>query len=263
MAAQQAIISAGLESEDVLSLIVERIRQLTGAGGAAVAVADRNVLVYRSASGSGVSRVGLRMPIRPADDGQRLETARLWRLHRAAPQAASESGDEPLPAGQSLFSMPLHLDQELVGLIEIASPPMDDFGDREVHTLQLMEGFLAGVLKNLAQHEALRQLLSERAAGQREGQRELRPVKNREPAARQPAETPGEYATEWSFEGWFCRFEETGCGPLTQVAIQGLVAAGKIQETDVAYERWRHGTDTKLVLTTVRAAFAAPENAYG
>jgi PAS domain S-box-containing protein len=371
LAAQQVVTAAGLDLEEVLSVVAERVRHLLGAGGVAVALAEGDVLVYRAACGSGVSPVGFRTLLDARHGEEWAETAKMWRLDGADP-----------PGGvRSLLSMPLHHNQKLVALLEAASPVPSAFGEGEVHALQVLEGFLAAALANAAQHQVQRQLLAERTAALHEAEERFRSVfdcspvgmarvaldgrflqvnpalcgmlgfaepellatalpdlthpddrdanldfmsrallggirsyprerfrnkwgqtvsaltsaslvsdahdqplylviqfqsvvphkqlkeeysqKRQEAAGQRPDPGPAEFPTEWSSEGWFYKSGGAVVGPVSRASLQGLVAAGRVRETDPVWERWRLGNDTKMVLATALAACAVPENAYG
>src|SRR6185436_1221672 len=73
---QNAIIAAGLNSDEVMSLVVERAGTLTHATGSVVALTEGDEVVTRAASGSARATVGNRAPLITASPSARAITER-------------------------------------------------------------------------------------------------------------------------------------------------------------------------------------------
>ena len=110
---QNAIIAAGLNSDEVMSLVVERAATLTGASGSVVALTEGDEIVTRAAAGTSRATVGNRVP------------------KSAQPASSSDA-----------LSVPLLYGEAAVGYLEVTSGKAA-FGDEDVETLRLLAQIIA------------------------------------------------------------------------------------------------------------------------
>lgn len=146
VATQQAIAVADLDLHALVHLIVERVQQLTGASGAAIALTEGDHLVYRAASGAASDDA--------AELGEPAEGFPLDRMWRCD-QPWIAPAEEPTRPGAACAALllPLHHHERLVGVLEVLSPLAHAFDDREIHTFQLLQGLLAAVLSHARDYE--------------------------------------------------------------------------------------------------------------
>ncbi len=124
---QNAIIAAGLNSDEVMSLVVERAGTLTGATGSVVALTEGDEVVTRAAAGTARSTVGNR-------------TARS-----ASPSARAIAESRPVRGGDGgeSLTVPLLYGEAAVGYVEVTSNKPDTFGDEDIETLRLLAQIIA------------------------------------------------------------------------------------------------------------------------
>src|SRR5512139_1803973 len=84
---QNAIIAAGLNSDEVMSLVVERAGTLTGANGSIVALIEGDEIVTRAAAGTARATVGNRAPKASVPSGRAITEGRPVRGEDASTDA--------------------------------------------------------------------------------------------------------------------------------------------------------------------------------
>lgn len=121
---QNAIIAAGLNSDEVMTLVVERAATLTSATGSVVALTEGDEIVTRAAAGSARATVG----------------NRAAKADVAAGRAIAERG--PVQSPDSL-AVPLLYGEAAVGYLEVTSGKPNAFGDDDAETLRLLAQIIA------------------------------------------------------------------------------------------------------------------------
>ncbi len=147
VATQQAVAVADLDLHALVHLIVERVQQLTGASGAAIALTEGDRLVYRAATGPAGDES---VEVGEVVEGFPLD--RMWRCDQPW-IAPAEPGQTRSGAACSLLLLPLHHRDRLVGVLEVLSPLAHAFDDRELQAFQLLQGLLAAVLSHAREYE--------------------------------------------------------------------------------------------------------------
>lgn len=171
VAIQQEIASAKLDLETVMDLVVERVRPLTGADGAAVELVEGDELVYRAVSGMLSAHLGTRLEIDASISGL---CVRGGEILRSDDTEADERVDREITrriGARSMVVVPLHHDRRTVGVLKVSSAKPGTFGEEEVYTLQLITGLIAAGMSHTAQFEAEQALLEERTRALKEIQR--------------------------------------------------------------------------------------------
>jgi diguanylate cyclase (GGDEF)-like protein len=125
---QNAIIAAGLNSDEVMTLVVERAGTLTGATGSVVALTEGDEIVTRAAAGTARATVGNRaakasVPAGPA-------------INERGPVRGDDGGGDSL-------SVPLLYGEAAVGYLEVTSGKPNVFGDDDAETLRLLAQIIA------------------------------------------------------------------------------------------------------------------------
>ena len=118
---QNAIIAAGLNSDEVMSLVVERAGTLTKATGSVVALTEGDEVVTRAAAGSARSTVGNRAQ------------------KSASPSARAIAESRAVQTGDTL-AVPLMYGESAVGYLEVTSSKLTD---EDAETLRLLAQIIA------------------------------------------------------------------------------------------------------------------------
>lgn len=126
---QNAIIAAGFNSDEVMSVVGERAATLTGASGAIVALVEGDEIVTRAAAGTARSTVGNRAAKATTPSGRAITESRPVR-----------GGD---PAVSDSLAVPLLYGETAVGYLEVTSSKKDVFSDDDAETLRLLGQIVA------------------------------------------------------------------------------------------------------------------------
>lgn len=156
---QHAIAGAGLDLDRVLQVTVERLQALTGADRAGIGLLEGEEIVFRATSGMSdrYTRVTSRQPQSSAvRAGQTL----------ALPHARDAAELESVPRGHrpgSLIVVPLHADDEYIGLAYVAWDAEDAFTEADVRSLEVIRALVSYALRHARAYETNQQLLRERS----------------------------------------------------------------------------------------------------
>jgi len=161
---QHQIHTSHLDLAGAMNLVVERIRKITGAQGAAIGIADQDKIVYRAGSGSLAAQVGA--TLRPEAT---LSAATL--VHNAILRCQDASTDflvnpeitRRLGIG-SLIAVPVFHDGKSSGTLELVFSKPNAFHEHDVRTCQLMAGLVTEALTHAAEEEWRKGVAAERAS---------------------------------------------------------------------------------------------------
>lgn len=166
IATQEEIAHAGLDLNGTLRLIVRRAEELTGADGAVIELIEGNDVIYRSDSGSARSHTS-GIPQFKTLGGLSALSVTTGKII-VCEDAETDSRVNPEACRglniKSLVAIPVFYQRKVVGVLKIFSPYPQAFGEREVETLQLLEGQIVNALSQSAEFEAKQALLDERTA---------------------------------------------------------------------------------------------------
>ena len=164
IATQRAIVLAEPDQESVMTLIVERSRELTDADGAVVEMIEGEDLVYHTASGGARDYLGLRLNLSSSISGECVRRKEILRSDDTETDPRVDQAAVRQTGARSLVVVPLYHRQEVVGVLKVFSTEKQAFCNRDVDTLQLMAGLVAAAMSHTAEFEAKQQLLNERTA---------------------------------------------------------------------------------------------------
>jgi len=161
---QHQIHSSHLDLAGAMNLVVERIRRITGAQGAAIGILDQDKIVYRAAAGSLSPQAGA--TLRPEAT---LSSATL--VHNAILRCADAATDflvnpeltRRLGIG-SLIAVPVFHDGKTSGTLELVFAKPNAFHENDVRTCQLMAGLVTEALTHAAEEEWRKGVAAERAS---------------------------------------------------------------------------------------------------
>lgn len=162
--AQHQIHASNLDLAGATNLIVDRIRKITGAQGAAISLMHDGAVTYRACSGSLAPQTG---NILRAEASLSASTL----LHDVLLRCADASNDfrvNPETARrlgvQSLIAVPIFHDGKTAGALELVFAKPNAFQEHDVRTCQLMAGLVTEALTHDAQKEWRKGVAAERAS---------------------------------------------------------------------------------------------------
>jgi hypothetical protein len=162
--AQHQIHRNNLDLAAAMNLLVDRIRKITSAQGAAICLLTQDTVTYRAANGLLAGQIGSALRpeatlssstllhdtlLRCADTGNDL---------RVNPEVARRLGVE------SLIAVPVFHDGKTAGALELAFAKANAFQEHDVRTCQLMAGLVTEALTHAAQEELRKGVAAERAS---------------------------------------------------------------------------------------------------
>jgi hypothetical protein len=161
---QHQIHSSHLDLAGAMNLVVERLRKITGAQGAAIGILDQDKIVYRAAGGYLSPQAGA--TLRPEAT---LSAATL--VHSAILRCADAATDflvnpeitRRLGIG-SLIAVPVFHDGKTSGTLELVFAKPNAFHENDVRTCQLMAGLVTEALTHAAEEEWRKGVAAERAS---------------------------------------------------------------------------------------------------
>lgn len=143
---QTEIARCGMDLGEVLTLVCERVQEISAASAAIIEIAEGTQMVYRAASGSATGLLGLRMSIEGSMSGLCVKTG------KAMVCVDSETDDRVdriscrVAGVRSMVVVPLVHNMHSVGVLKIASPEPAFFTAKEVTILELVSGVIAAAM---------------------------------------------------------------------------------------------------------------------
>ncbi len=139
---QNALAAAGLNADEAMSMIVERIATLTPATGAAVALGEGDDLVVRAASRPAAGDAPARLP-RAGAAGACIAERRPILIEDAAADPRVDAETRARVGGGALAYAPLLYGENAVGAIEAHAPRAGALGEEDVEVLRLLAQIIA------------------------------------------------------------------------------------------------------------------------
>lgn len=167
---EQAVTSAGLDSETVMRVIAERSKGLTGASGAVIESIEGEDVVPLIHVGTEAPRLKLSTSL----SGLCVQTGELQRSDdtftdpRVGHQYYRELGIH------SLMVMPLRDEQRIHGVLKVVSPDPGAFSDRDAKALRLLGGLMGAALSHAAAFEGRQARLEERTRALQESEQRFK-----------------------------------------------------------------------------------------
>ena len=135
-----------LEPEDAMALVAERLVQIAGASGAAIAILDGKRLHYRAAAGLLTLPVGTTVPLEKALCLACIRTGQVLRCADVNPEFLLDTEECRRRGIQSLIAVPIFHDDSVAGALELYYPSTQAFTEQDVHSCQLMAGLVTEAL---------------------------------------------------------------------------------------------------------------------
>src|SRR2546430_1912019 len=133
--------------DEVLQLVAERARTITGADGVAIALAQDNAIICRASAGVIAPDAGMRLDPKSGFSGASFRAGRIVRCDdtetdpRVNVQACRRLGT------RSMVAVPLAGQQNVIGLLEAFSGGPYGFNDSDVRSLNLLAELILAAMK--------------------------------------------------------------------------------------------------------------------
>ena len=155
---QSDIATSELDFEKVMNLIVERAQRLTGADGAVVELLEADEMVYRAASGSVAAHVGLRLAVGESLSGYCVRTGEIVLCADTETDARVNREACRRIGIRSMLLVPLRRERKPIGILKVLRAEPHGFGERDIHTLQLMAGVMDAAVSHTTELEVRREV---------------------------------------------------------------------------------------------------------
>lgn len=143
--------SLGKEEEfaldEILQLVADRARSITGADGVAVALADESAIVCRATSGKTVPDVGMRVDPKSGFSGACLRRRETVRCDDSETDSRVNAEACRRLGTRSMVAVPLATRQRIIGLVEAFSNESYGFNDSDVRSLSLLAELILAALR--------------------------------------------------------------------------------------------------------------------
>ncbi|MEG4849524.1 diguanylate cyclase [Microcoleus sp. B5-D4] len=161
IATQQEIATPNPNLDAVMAVITDRTQKSLGADGAVIEMLEGDELVYRAASGIASAYVGLRIKVGTSLSGKCIATGQIMLCDDSQTDTRVEQSVCQRIGIRSLVVVPLFYQDDRVGVLKVVSATPCAFTESDIHTLQLMAGFLGGSLHLASEFDAKNILLSQ------------------------------------------------------------------------------------------------------
>jgi GAF domain-containing protein len=137
---ERAIATGEADQDWVMHLIADRARNVASATGIAIALLEKNQLVYRAGSGSAATYIGRHLTavlsVSPRSEAPR----EILRVENAETDARIEAAICRQRGAKSLLILPIYHERTVAGLLEVFFSEAHTFQDPEVRIYRLMAG---------------------------------------------------------------------------------------------------------------------------
>lgn len=151
---QEEIASMRLDLEAVLSLVVGKARELTGADGAVVEMIRDDEIHYHTATGSLAPHVGTLFDIESSISGLCIQSRQALRSEDVETDPRVNREISSLAATRSIVVVPLVYEDLVRGVLKVVSKKPRTFTDLDVYSLQLTAGLIAAFMSHAAEYES-------------------------------------------------------------------------------------------------------------
>ena len=167
---EQAVTAAGLDSETVMRVIVERGQGLTGASGAVIEVIEGEELVPLVHVGTKAPRLNLSSSL----SGICVRTGELQRSDDTFTDPRVSHPYYRELGIHSLLIVPLRDEQRTLGVLKVVSPEPNAFTDRDAKALRLLGGLMGAAMSHAAAFEGRQTRLEERTQALQESEQRFK-----------------------------------------------------------------------------------------
>src|SRR5690349_2656384 len=165
VATQHQIQTRRLQLQQAIDLITDRVRGITQADGAAIALIEgrSDSLVYRTASGTSAPLLGKRIRLAKLLCAESVRNGTTLQCLEPAADFRIDSKICAARGVQSLIAVPVYRDESVGGALELVFSKRNAFGDQDVRTCQVMAGMVTEALNRAAEMDLKKAIVDERA----------------------------------------------------------------------------------------------------
>ncbi len=160
---QRQIQVRHLELENAMSLVAERVTEISRAGGAAIAFIDGKKVLYRGVAGKMTLPVGTEVIFEKALSVATLRTGQVIRCTDVNPEFLFDPEECRQRGIQAMIVVPIFHEGGIAGALELYYATTQAFTEQDVHTCQLMAGLITEALARDEEVGWKKSLASERA----------------------------------------------------------------------------------------------------
>lgn len=150
--------------DEAMSLVAQRVTEIGGASGAAIALVNGQSVRYPAVAGLKGLAAGTIVPMAKALCSGCVQSAQVVRCPDVALSTEVLAAECRRRGVQSLIVAPVFHEGEVAGALEIYYSTPQAFTDQDVHTCQLMAGLVTEALVREEEHTWKKSLATERAA---------------------------------------------------------------------------------------------------
>ena len=152
-----------LELENAMALVVERLSQIAGAGGAAIGIVAGPNVVYRAGAGSMALPVGSEIATQKALCAECLRSGKIFQCPNVESELLLDADECRRRGIQSMLAVPIFHAGDVAGSLEIYFGTPSAFAEEDVHPCQLMAGLVTEALTRDEELTRKKSIASERA----------------------------------------------------------------------------------------------------
>jgi len=161
--AQHQIQRRHLTLDPAMAVVAERVARITNASGAAIGLLEGKVVRYRAVIGPAALPLGSEVPLDLAICAASVRTGQVIRSEDVSLEFLFDAEGCLARGIQSLLSVPIYHDGDIVGALELYFDRMRGFAEQDIHTCQLMAGLVTEAIGRDAESSLKKSMASERS----------------------------------------------------------------------------------------------------
>ncbi len=162
--AQRQIQTRHLELDKAMAVVAERVKRITGASGAAIAILEGSTVRYRAGAGAAALPLGSEAPLDKAVCAASLRTGQVIRSEDVNLEFLFDP-ETCRPRGiVSLSVVPIYREDEIIGALELYFDKTHGFAEQDIHTCQLMAGLVTEAIGRDAELTLKKSMAAERSS---------------------------------------------------------------------------------------------------
>jgi len=152
---QNEIVATRLDLIEVMRLVAERAAEMTAADAGVVEMPEGDEMVYRAATGTAATHVGLRLRIDASLSGMCLREGVILRCDDAARDARVDADKCRAVGAVSMLCVPLHHAGATVGVLKVYAARRNVFDGEDGALLEHLSGVIAAHISNAGEFARL------------------------------------------------------------------------------------------------------------
>lgn len=159
---QSKLSESDVDVDSFMNLVVQQMEKLTPATGVVIELVEGDDMVYKAATGTVASHLGLHLPQSGSISGLCVKAKEILRSDDTETDARVNLAACRLVHARSMVVAPLFYNSEAVGVIKILSDKPHGFDEEDAQTLNLMAGLIGSALAQRMSYETNQRLLIEK-----------------------------------------------------------------------------------------------------